>query len=398
MAEVSYKYKYSAFAQIIFSKDDIEDINPENIGEFIIDYSYDEYTMPIIYMNLTLKDSIIYKLSEKQNTTTIIFTVQKFIYEEDKLPLVKEDYIKQEFIYFLMDDYTKSKVSEELDEEGTNLSHVVIGLMDKNLVNNTKKDFNGTITGDMTSIIYTIINNGRDILIEPLQYNTQIKNLLVPSLNSKKKLLNYLNDMSCFYDTKFRYFNDFDITYFISGSGNNIQKKNDKYDTVYINIIPYNVNSSKYEGIIIDAENFNYSLNISEQFASPLFNNIINRTYTKIRGIDSDGESGIEELNNIDKNMIVDKYKNIKINNGNKTILKNIKSTIDQSQNPITISKTDIDSSIFTINRKYFIDASEVYDIEMNGQYLLGNKTEIFLREEKDFSVDVTMTFFKLIK
>ena len=96
--------------------------------------------------------------------------------------------------------------------------------------------------------------------------------------------------------------------------------------------------------------------------------------------------------------MTVEKYRNIKINNGNTTLLKNIKSTIDMSKNPITISKTDIDSSIFTINRKYFIDASDVYGVEINGQYLLGTKTEIFMREGKDFVADVTMTFFKLNK
>lgn len=396
--EVVYKYKYSATAQIIFDKEDVEDIAAESIGEFIIDYSYDEYTMPMIYMNITLKDSIIYKLSEKQNIATIVLTVQKYVYEEDKAPLVMQDYIKRECIYFLMDDYTKSNVSEELDEEGTNLSSIVIGLMDKELVNNTKKDFNGTITGDMMSIVYTIINSGRDILIEPLQYNTQIKNMLVPSLNSKKKLLNYLNDMSCFYDTKFRYFNDFDVTYFMSSDGNNVQRKNDKFDTIYINITPYQVNSSVYEGMVIDAENFNYTLNISEQYASPLFNNITDRTYTNIRGIDADGEAGSEKLDTTDENMTIEKYRNIKINNGNTTLLKNIKSTIDMSKNPITISKTDIDSSIFTINRKYFIDASDVYGVEMNGQYLLGTKTEIFIREGKDFVADVTMTFFKLNK
>ena len=194
MAEVAYKYKYSAFAQILFDKNDIEDINSENIGEFIIEYSYDEYTMPIIYMNLTLKDSTIYKMIEKQKSATIVFTVQKFVYEEDKAPLVKQDYIKREFIYFIMENYTKSNVSQELDEEGTNLSHVVIGLMDKELVNNTKKDFNGTITGDMMSIIYSILNNGRNILIEPLQYNKSVKNLLIPSLNSKKKILKYIQN------------------------------------------------------------------------------------------------------------------------------------------------------------------------------------------------------------
>ena len=53
---------------------------------------------------------------------------------------------------------------------------------------------------------------------------------------------------------------------------------------------------------------------------------------------------------------------------------------------------------MFTINRKYFLDASDVYGVEMNGQYLLGTKTEIFMREGKDFAVDVTMTFFKLSK
>ena len=398
MAEVAYKYKYSASAQILFDKEDVEDIDSEHIGEFIIDYGYDEFTMPTIYMNLTLKDSIIYKMIEKQNTATIVFTLQKFVYEDDKAPLVKLDYIKREFIYFLMDDYTKSNVSDDLDEQGINLSHIVIGLMDKELVNNTKKNFNGVISGDMTSIVYSIINSGRDILIEPLEHNTDIKNLLIPSLNSKKKLLNYLNDMSCFYDTKFRYFNDFDVTYFLSGAGNNVQKKNDKYDTIYINITPYQVNSSVYEGMVTDAEKYNYILNISEQYASPLFNNIVDRTYTNIRGIDSSGETGTEKLNTTDENMTEEKFKNIKINNGNTTLLKNIKSTIDQSKNPITISKSDIDTSVFTINRKYFIDASDVYGVEVNGQYLLGTKTEIFVREGKDFVVDVTMTFFKLSK
>ena len=155
---MAYKYKYSASAQILFDKEDVEDIDSEHIGEFIIDYGYDEFTMPTIYMNLTLKDSIIYKMIEKQNTATIVFTLQKFVYEDDKAPLVKLDYIKREFIYFLMDDYTKSNVSEDLDDQGTNLSHVVVGLMDKELVNNTKKNFNGIISGDMTSIIYSIIN------------------------------------------------------------------------------------------------------------------------------------------------------------------------------------------------------------------------------------------------
>ena len=408
---ITNKYRYEATFELVLDSETSTTLDPMYIKTIIIDYDYKKNTMPLIYLTVTLDNKILWQMVNNKDTAVVIFTIRRFIANtnnENKTSAgdlnpndIKTDYIKDRFIYFVPDNLNLREVNDDGQDmdsaSGTNFVTTTIGLLSLDLVNKNKKTLNGIINDTpMMSLVYNLLSD-RDLLMEQFKYNTVLDGIVLPPLDSKAKTFNYLNQLSCFYDTKYRYFMDFDTTYFLSSSGKKIPKKNDKINDIIISIERLDENDPKLEGMDIDYESLVYRIHIGDSNSEKIDNTLINRSYSTIvaQGT-SPGTSVSADLNTATETVITKKRSTIRVPNDNTTLVNNIKNEMDNSMKTILVTKGDLDMSIFTINKSYYVDASATYGAEYNGEYLLTRKREIYIREDDTFSADVALTLNKI--
>ena len=86
----------------------------------------------------------------------------------------------------------------------------------------------------------------------------------------------------------------------------------------------------------------------------------------------------------------------MRIKNDNSGVIDNIINSANTSAVQILIQKTDIDSSVLTMNKEYIIHADEVYGDAYNGKYILIRKREMYVRENNNFTMNTMLLFEKL--
>lgn len=397
---ITNEYRYTATFTLVLSDESIE-LNPMYIKSIIVDYNYTaDNTMPLIYLTITLDNKIIYKLLDNLDTGLITFNIQRYVKNSD-MPIY-EDYIKDEFVYFMSNDLNlrrenQNQEVESDDMSGTNFTVITIGLMALRHVNNNKKTLNGVIKrAPMMSLIYYLIGDDVPVLMEKFQHNMILKNIVVPPLESKNKLIKYLNDISAFYDTSYMYFMDFDVVYFMSTSGTMIAKKGDEMNDVIITLLKFNSMDAKYQGMTIDTDNKAYRLNIPDDYAKKADNKVVDKSYKTVVATGTDQKSVKSAVDTSTAEYMKEKRSMIRIPNDNHAIVNNIISDINNSATTIVIQKTDLDSQVLTPNKRYMIDAAETYGVKYSGQYLLSRKREIYIREDDTFTMDTILTLNKI--
>lgn len=397
---VKNKYRYDAIFQFVLDNEST-DLDSKYIKSIIIDFDYKKNTMPLIYLTISIDNKIILKMLQNQDKGTIVFTIRRYISNNNYQNTIKSNYIKNNFIYFIADNLNIREANDDGQDinsaSGTNFVTTTIGLLPLDLVNINKKSLNCIVNKTpMMSLIYNLLSD-RSLIMEQLQYNTILNGIILPPLDSKAKLLKYLNNISCFYDTSYRYFMDFDTTYFLSSSGKKIPKIGEDISDIIINITRLDETDAKLEGMEIDYENKSYILYIGDGFSEKIDNKLIDRSYNTIVAQGTSLNSTQSAKLNTSQNSIITKKRfTIRLPNDNTTLLNNIKSDMNNSKTTIMVSKSDIDMSIFTMNKKYFIKATDAYGDSYNGEYLLIRKREIYIREDDTFTGDVALTFNKL--
>ncbi len=81
-----------------------------------------------------------------------------------------------------------------------------------------------------------------------------------------------------------------------------------------------------------------------------------------------------------------------RIKNDNPNKAKNIKFEMENNLNTITISKDDLDTSLFNMNMKYIIKNYDAHS-DKNGAFILDRKIEMFIREDNRFLCNLHMQF-----
>ena len=87
----------------------------------------------------------------------------------------------------------------------------------------------------------------------------------------------------------------------------------------------------------------------------------------------------------------------IKTKNDNPNQIKNIKSEVETMINQLSISKSGLDPSVFTPNKRFII---KNYDAHSNkdGLFVLNKKTEVYKREDENFTCTTILDFAKLVE
>lgn len=399
MAMSHIKYNYSFDLTYVGSDGQTFDISPEKIISVFISEDFDNNNMPLIFVTLSLDKKQIALMSQTTETAKMIMSQYKFIVGND-MGTIKELCFRNDFAFF-MDTGANFINDLDYDESGENENQlfrkVNIGLLMLEHVNGTRTQLDGVFSGtNMVNLVYSFLGN-RPVLIEPFLDNSVKSNIIVPPSNSVSQLLAKLNNISAFYDTYYRFYQGLDCTYLLSSSGKAVPKKNEKLSKVIININPVSKTDEQAEGIYIHIDdNTNqqlaYVLEVPTTSKSVCKNIAKAKAVNTIDGVDANGNliTKTEELD--PKTIVGTKRRLMRIPNGN---TRKVDISVDElgDSTYIEINKNNMDTTIFTINKEYWITFNDGSEGE-NGQYVLGKKNDIYTRFEDNFMCTTKLLFY----
>ena len=380
-------YKYTISLQYLNIRQKVStDIKTECIKSVIIDHNYDKNCMPVIFINLRLDKSLVDDMIKNQNTNLMILAISKF--DNNTELKLEVECLRKKCIYFLTDDVNKMDPIDYNDEteatmKGDTFRKITIGLLVLDHVNNNKTLCEVT-TKNATNydMVKYITSHMKNLFIEPFSYNDTFEQFVLPPKDSVNKALRFLNDQRVFYSTPYRYYQDFNHTYIISSSGKEIKRTDETYSTIVVNIRDIDDVGANDTGVVVNRSNETYEVYVSYANTQVYDNTLINKSKNKVRGITSSGSSDISLLNT--SSYSTDKYSLERLNNDNVHMIENLEAKANSENFIVYFSKNDLDTDLFTINKRISINNIQRYQ-EFNGNYLLYRKREIYLREDQTF-------------
>lgn len=389
-------YKYTATLKFLLGEEN-HDIDFYSIKSIVIDRNYKEMNMPMIFITASINRKVVDLMVQNQKTGSVILDMKRCIYNSD-MPDLYEDYIVEKFTYFISDDINKNdKQDFEGENEGREDLFVLttFGLLCIDHINKNKKVINGVMTGKLSSLMYYMTSH-LPILIEPPANNVKMNNIYIPPMNSVSKGLEYLNSLQVFYNSPYVFFIDFDCSYLLSTEGKVVPRKGDKIKSVLITLKNSYDEASKIQGMILDTEQSICKIDVDGIDAELSDNHISDKIYSKVVATKTSGSSSDMQLAK-QGDLITPKTRAIRVSNENTGLLNNMKASIEHGAIQMLVQKTDVDASVFTINKEYTIKADEVYgNSDYNGKWLLIRKRELYIREDDNFTMSIMLLFEKL--
>lgn len=385
----SYKYNI----QLTYMKDDIEiNLDYKNILTMAIDYNYEKKNMPTLLIRVGIDKSIIDHMINNKNNT-IILSITKF--KESNGIHIRKPVIKSEFFYFLDNNMS---FTDDIDygnkenKENKDIYKIIsLGLIQKDIVLNNKTLINTVYKDTHLLDIICDVFKEKNLVIEPFVNNDDVKCLIVPPMETVSKFLTYLDDRYTFYNTPYRFFYDFNKTYLLSSSGRGVPVKNEKYNAIFIYVDNTITDKSKFDGMKEDSELKAYMINVDAAAINISVDKATTISYNQIIGVNSEGEY---QSVNINSNLDGDRYKVTRLSNERFDVLDNLKNELESNNTVINIIKGELDSTVFTLNKEYYIkNYNKLAD--KNGKFLLSAKKEIYIKESEYFNMTTILTLKK---
>lgn len=393
---MKYRYKIEmTYLNII--KNINTEIKNECIKTVIIDHNYDVNSMPIIFITLKLDKSLVDDMILNIDDNLILMAVYKYDdLSDDKQEI---EVFRDKFTYFLPDDVNKNdpidyNETNEDEHLGNTFRDIVIGLMSIKMINRNKKYLElNVVNNTIYDCVKYCTSHIDNLIIEPFLFNETYDRIIMPGQESVRKALDFLNSYRVFYYTPYRYYQDFNYTYIISSSGKEIPRSDETYSSIIVKIRDINVVDANDVGISINKTSGTYEVVVNYVNTNVYDNTIINKSRNKLKGVSSSGSS-IKSLKNT-ASYSEDKIKQIRLNNDNDNMIYNIQAEDNSKNILVYFSKTDLDTDVFTINKRisvYHIDRYQQY----NGDYLLYRKRECFIREDDTFVLNTMINLRKI--
>ena len=308
-----WHFKISGKILIEGMEDVTMNIHPENIRDIIRVSDYLDENMPKMMMNLSIDKNLFDIIAKNAKTARMYLKIDKFDKQSDSDTPVLEPYIEDEFSIFVSTDinYNKEVDYKEAEVLGTKLREDVyktvnIGLMPKAAINANKVVANGV--AHQSSMMGIVASYMKDLhlLIEEFKYNPIKEQLMIAPQETLVQTVKYLNGINVFYDTKYLFFIDEPYcTYLISRSGDGIEKVDDIYPDVFINIHQTDDKGAVVPGMMVDPEKRQFYIDF----------NVLDSKYT----IDHDTAK------------VLDKHKDI-INPSKENVQSSLSSIMDAAQ------------------------------------------------------------------
>lgn len=380
------QYRYSMTLDYDYNGTQVN-LDSTNISNVVIDYDYDNHNMPTIVITANIDKNIVDDMIANCKTKVLNFTIYKYLSNSSQQ--LKEKYISGQFIYFTSNDDLNN--NSTLDYSTTTSDSkdiyrkITLGLMMQSLIDNNKITINDVIeTATLSSTILHYFGK-LNLLLEPVN-NYPISSFVIPAINSRSKLISFLDNAFNLYDNKYRLFYDFNRTYLLSSSGNAVQTKDESITSIIIKADDTTIDESKLQGM--DNQGTCYMIDVNADDIHYYEDNATTRTNSAIMAIGSNGDYSVSGTG--------DKYKIIRVNNDNVSKSQIEQSDVDNTSFAITLMKTELDTSVLTINKEYRIQNYDKLQ-DKDGKFLLSRKREVYTQDNGDYVLSNILTFRKAI-
>lgn len=364
-------------------------IKNECLKTLIIDHNYTVNCMPVLYAELRLDRALIDDMVKNVNKNLIMVAINR--YDDLTDDRQENECFRKKFIYFLPNtmnvsdpvDYNDDTEDETL---GDTYSAVTLGLLCLDHVNNNKQSLEIASQGNtIYDCVKYCTSHIPNLIIEPFAYNNKFDQLIMPTQDSVNKALKFLNNFRVFYTTPYRYYQDFNYTYIISSSGRAITRPDELYSTIIIDIRDVTDENANEIGVLVNKTSQTYQVYVNYVDTQSLDNSLANKSKESIKGI-GNSNTNTSDLNNTAEYSRGTKMQSVRINNDNDAMLDNMAAKTNNSNFFVYFSKTGIDNTLFSINKRISIHNISRYQ-EFNGDYLLNRKRELYTREDDTFTL-----------
>lgn len=383
------QFEYNNRVELSYILDNTEtEIPYESINSVSIRHDFDTSNMPAIFLSLNME----YKLynSIVNNVGTGVFRLSIKRYNRNSVSPLKHGDISGLFTYIVPTDPEYNKTLIQTDDNSTSYKSGTVALLSLDLINNNHKVINSIIkNSNMISIVYKYTNH-MNMIIEPFTNEENRETLIIPPTSTLTRLLSFLNDTEAFYDTKYRFFMDFDRSYLLSSSGVAVPDQDSEYDTIIINVLDPSLSSSNYSGFDINKSAGAYVLNISASDTSMNIDTSSDLQCNKILSFKYRTRKDILDINEeyLQNTLRNDGIDRVVIKKAETSDIKSIISDLNSSNIIMNVIRSDMDTSILTPNKEYLIKNYEDYK-EYNGRYILSYKKEMMIQQGEDFVSNV---------
>lgn len=351
-----------------------EKIEPEKIIYIMIESNYDVNTLPIIYVSVSVDSSLHTKILRHKDNAKFYLNIKK----KDKFSgsAIAKEVLSGLFNY--IPSSTNPNFKEDLSTSSDNsYSVITLGLISMELTNELRKSFNDIYNGIDSNTLIGLALEGTNCVIEKPTYNDYYNSILVPPVSSRYKFLKFIFDRNAFYDTRFRYFIDFDKSYLLSKKGNPIDGGDGDINSIIIDIRAITEEEAYYSGI--ETKNGAYYIYINPADSNVVINEGMEKVANQIVSVDED--LGVQYID-LDINKPIDSdTKQMFIRTDNPILYKN---ELETETIMVEIVKQHIDGSIFTPNKCITVNNYGEY-AKYNGRYIMVYKREFFKSVDGEF-------------
>lgn len=384
---ITTAFKYKLEMSLLIGKNYYE-IPRNSVKTILISSDYDKNNMPIIYMRIRMSSTLYNQMVLNNDRATISFRLFKF--DDKSVSGVVESYIEDNFTYIMPTDPNYNEAMEQYvsgsstayNDNADTYMEGYLALTSLKLVGDNVKLINTIVKDtDIMSIVHKFTSH-MNMCIEPFDNRDHIDQMIIPPITTISKLLAYLNDQYCFYKNGYRYFRSFNTTYLLSANGNAVKEGINSFNTIIISICDPLDEKGKSNAIDLDRTNHAYIIYVDAKKTSISVDKFANKQYNSIIGVDTEGNTIQEELrvpptpDSTEKTIIT--------RTDSLDYIYNIKRAVESVAVILTVSKTEIDSSLFTPNKEYQIkhySSSREYD----GKYVLSYKKEVLVQQGEEY-------------
>lgn len=376
------------------SNNKIISIPVEFVKSLLIDRDYDNKNMPTLYLNLYISRNLTDQIILNKDKSTFILRLFKSKSTDE---LFEESYINDEFLYFISDDINYNKnveyTSKESKVKDDEYREILIGMLNKRIIDMNKQRFNGVFTNtSLTNLLMYYTEKIPNLLFEKPNNCDILDKFVMPSYDSLSKVIKHIDEFyHIIYNTPYRFFMDFDRSYLLSSSGNGVPVKNE-YNIVNIDIKDPATYGAVEQGLVTDITNKSYYVSVNANDTKMYNSNLLDKDFNSLMGVSENNTKEVSLSSYTDKDT--KRYEYIRIYNNNFGYIDNYKKKLEMSTNILVINKSNIDCSVFNINKQFNILNIDDYN-KYNGSYILSNKRELYIFENNKLKSNLTL-YFKL--
>ena len=362
----------------------------------VINHNYNKAIMPTMYMKLNVTPSIYNKMVPEQGQSKMYVKIYRTRHKGSTSSSPKT-VIYDEFDYFMTDDPNGYKQLDTVNESsGTSYKECFIGLIKLDLQKNNQRSFEGVYKNtNMMSLVQNATSHMK-MVIQPFINNYTFDSFVCPTITSVAQFISYLNSKQSFYNGSYMYYMDLDKTYLISNDGNYIDANDGDYRYIAFDVRDLSTRQALTTGMVEDSSQDAYIIYVAASDAQIVVDRVTSSLVGEVTAVNA-ADGSYSQTASINTQYITN------IGTADTSLMKitedpngayNVATQVCENSNTMMITKTDMDSRVFTPNKQYLLCNYED-NPKYCGVYYMTDKKEVYLRTGSEMKCQMTITLKK---